>query len=48
MRGRLERQRVGNVGKDDETFELVIAVGAPPRDAQAQVDLGARGFGEVT
>ena len=44
--GGFERQRVGEIGEDDQAFKLVIAVGAAADDAQSQVDLGAGGFGE--
>ena len=46
VRARLQRERVGDAGKDDQAFQLMIAVGAPADDAQGQVDLGRSLFGE--
>ena len=42
----LERQVIRNAGKGDEAFQLMVAVGAPAKHVQGEVDLGKRLLGQ--
>ncbi len=43
---RRKRQRVRAVGEHHQALDVMIAVRAAAKDAQREVDLGARGFSE--